>query len=160
LNIDELVHRAQGRGVELGKSPKRTVRYYIDLGILHRPEIEQRGKVRRNIYSEKHLVQLRLISELKKEGHSLAEIKEIINESLYWSDEGLEFMVPFIKANNIPPDEFRKGKPITKAEILVFLWNLKELKEKGEANLDIINKAFVDKNGKPIVIPQFLGENL
>ncbi len=160
MNIDEFVHIAQNQGVELGKNPARTIRYYIDLGILRRPKIEQKGKVRRAVYTEEHLVQLMLISELKNEGRSLKEIKKRINESLYWSDEGLEFIAPFIKAKKIPSDEFRKGKPITKVEILSFFLYLKELSEKGEANLDITKKAFVDKNGEPIVIPKFLGERI
>ena len=122
MNIDEFVHIAQNQGVELGKNPARTIRYYIDLGILRRPKIEQKGKVRRAVYTEEHLVQLMLISELKNEGRSLKEIKKRINESLYWSDEGLEFIAPFIKAKRFHPMSSERENQLQKLKYYHFFY--------------------------------------
>ena len=54
--------------------PKRTVRYYIQLGLVSRPV----GEVRAARYSEEHLGQLHKIRELSTAGVSLGGIREVL----------------------------------------------------------------------------------
>ena len=54
--------------------PKRTVRYYIHLGLVSRPV----GEARAAKYTEEHLGQLLRIKQLSSDGVSLERIKEIL----------------------------------------------------------------------------------
>lgn len=54
--------------------PKRTVRYYIQLGLVSRPEGETRGAK----YTDEHLGQLLRIKELTAAGVSLERIHEVL----------------------------------------------------------------------------------
>lgn len=54
---------------------KRTVRYYIQQGLLERPEGEKRG----SYYLDSHLEQLVRISNLKNDGLSLDRIRELMS---------------------------------------------------------------------------------
>ena len=55
--------------------PKRTVRYYIQLGLVSRPV----GETRAAKYTEEHLRQLVHIKQLLADGVSLERIKEILS---------------------------------------------------------------------------------
>ncbi|MDR0354790.1 MAG: MerR family transcriptional regulator [Deltaproteobacteria bacterium] len=54
--------------------PKRTVRYYIQLGLVSRPIGEARGAK----YADEHLGQLLRVKKLSSDGVSLERIKEIL----------------------------------------------------------------------------------
>lgn len=54
--------------------PKRTVRYYIQIGLLHRPEGENRGAR----YLSSHLETLLRIKHLSEAGISLERIREVL----------------------------------------------------------------------------------
>ncbi len=54
--------------------PKRTVRYYIQLGLVSRPV----GEARAARYTEEHLRQLLRIKELSAAGVSLERIREVL----------------------------------------------------------------------------------
>ena len=61
---------------ELCGVTRRTVRYYIQRGLLPAPE----GKLKGAYYTEKHLEILKKIQELSKNGVPLAQMKELLNE--------------------------------------------------------------------------------
>lgn len=58
----------------LAELPKRTVRYYIQIGLLPRPEGEKRGAH----YLPSHLEQLLRIRKLAQSGISLDRIREVL----------------------------------------------------------------------------------
>lgn len=55
--------------------PKRTVRYYIQIGLVDRPE----GETRAARYTQKHLEQLLAIRRWTQEGLSLERIRELLS---------------------------------------------------------------------------------
>ncbi len=55
----------------------RTVRYYIQTGVIDRPDGEKRGAT----YSTKHLEQLLAVQRLTAEGFSLSRIKEKLQKA-------------------------------------------------------------------------------
>jgi DNA-binding transcriptional MerR regulator len=57
----------------LANLPRRTVRYYIQLGLVDRPE----GETRAARYRQKHLEQLLLVKRWTQEGVSLERIREL-----------------------------------------------------------------------------------
>lgn len=59
----------------LAELPKRTVRYYIQIGLLPRPEGEKRGAH----YLASHLDQLLRIRKLTQSGISLERIREVLS---------------------------------------------------------------------------------
>ena len=59
----------------LADLPKRTVRYYIQIGLLPRPEGEKRGAH----YLASHLNQLLRIRKLTQSGVSLERIREVLS---------------------------------------------------------------------------------
>lgn len=59
----------------LAELPKRTVRYYIQIGLLPRPEGEKRGAH----YLASHLDQLLRIRKLSQSGVSLERIREVLS---------------------------------------------------------------------------------
>lgn len=59
----------------LAAVPKRTVRYYIQIGLLHRPEGENRGAR----YLGSHLEALLRIKQLTEAGISLDRIREVLS---------------------------------------------------------------------------------
>lgn len=59
----------------LAAVPKRTVRYYIQIGLLHRPEGENRGAR----YLSSHLEALLRIRQLTEAGISLERIREVLS---------------------------------------------------------------------------------
>ena len=56
--------------------PERTVRYYIQLGLVDRPE----GETRAARYGERHLQQLLEIRKWQRAGLSLERIRELVEE--------------------------------------------------------------------------------
>lgn len=58
--------------------PKRTVRYYIQLGLVDRPH----GETKSSFYIDTHLEQLLKVKELTASGISLNKIKEVLSGSL------------------------------------------------------------------------------
>lgn len=60
----------------LTDTPRRTVRYYIQQGLLDRPEGERRGAW----YTQRHLEQLLTIRRWQGEGLSLERIRELLRE--------------------------------------------------------------------------------
>lgn len=59
----------------LAAVPKRTVRYYIQMGLLHRPVGENRGAK----YLNSHLEALLRIKQLTEAGISLERIREVLS---------------------------------------------------------------------------------
>ena len=70
---------------QLADYPKRTVRYYIQLGLVSRPV----GEARAARYTGEHLNQLRRIKQLTISGVSLRRVAEIL--------AGAELSVPLIQ---------------------------------------------------------------
>jgi Predicted transcriptional regulators len=60
---------------QLTDYPKRTVRYYIQLGLVSRPI----GETRKARYTSEHLTQLLKIKELSAAGVSLERIREVLS---------------------------------------------------------------------------------
>ncbi|MDN5327047.1 MAG: hypothetical protein PWP41_1743 [Moorella sp. (in: firmicutes)] len=149
MTLNELAEAAARRGLDLGKNPARTIRYYIDRGLLEPPRIEYEGKVKRAVYSPDHLVALRIICGYKNKGYKLEAIKEKLKEPIYWSDEALEFMRPFIAANNYPADAFSKDRPVTWGEAVIFLARFLDTVKKGREDASLIKRAFLDRRGQP-----------
>lgn len=58
----------------LADCPKRTVRYYVQLGLVDRPE----GETRAARYGRRHLEQLLHIRQLSASGLSLERIREVL----------------------------------------------------------------------------------
>ena len=58
--------------------PERTVRYYIQLGLVDRPE----GETRAARYGERHLEQLLEIRKWQRAGLSLERIRELVEPSV------------------------------------------------------------------------------
>jgi DNA-binding transcriptional MerR regulator len=58
----------------LADCPKRTVRYYVQLGLVERPE----GETRAARYGRRHLEQLLQIRQLSEAGVSLERIREVL----------------------------------------------------------------------------------
>lgn len=54
--------------------PRRTVRYYIQIGLVDRPE----GETRAARYAQKHLDQLLLVKKWAQAGMSLERIREVL----------------------------------------------------------------------------------
>lgn len=59
----------------LADCPKRTVRYYVQLGLVERPV----GETRAARYGRRHLEQLLLIRQLSESGVSLERIREVLS---------------------------------------------------------------------------------
>lgn len=59
----------------LADTPRRTVRYYIQQGLLARPEGQRRGAY----YTREHLEQLLFIARWQREGLSLERIGELLH---------------------------------------------------------------------------------
>jgi len=149
VTLNELAEAAVARGLDLGKNPARTIRYYIAKGLLEPPRIEYDGKIKRAVYSPEHLSALSLICKYKKKGYPLNVIREKIKEPPYWTEEALEFMQPFIMANNYPQDAFSRDKPVTREAMAVFLVHFVDAVKNGHKDLNFLEKAFVDKDGHP-----------
>jgi DNA-binding transcriptional MerR regulator len=54
---------------------RRTVRYYIQEGLIDRPEGQKRG----SYYTDEHVAQLQRIGEWQREGYSLERIRALIS---------------------------------------------------------------------------------
>jgi len=61
----------------LSELPKRTVRYYIQIGLVDRPE----GETRAAHYSGRHLEQLLAIRKWTQAGVSLERIRELLDDA-------------------------------------------------------------------------------
>lgn len=149
MTLNELAELAVAEGLNLGKNPARTIRYYVAERLLDPPRIEYDGKIKRAVYSLDHLSALKLICKYKKKGYSLKVIREKIKEPPYWTKEALEFMRPFIVANNYPQDDFSEDKPVTRGAFAAFLVHLMDAVKNGHKDLDFLERAFVDKDSQP-----------
>lgn len=150
MDINELANEAIKRKINLGTNPVRTIRYYINIGTLQRPEIIQSGKRRSSEYNIDHLVRLNFINYYKNKGLSLQEIKNKVDEKLFWSDFSLNIIEEY--RDEIPPDAFKKDKPATRAELAFFL-SKKLLSEKESLSLEELKKVLIDKDGNYADIP-------
>lgn len=150
MDINELANEAIKRRINLGTNPVRTIRYYINIGILQRPEIIQSGKRRSSEYNIDHLVRLNFINYYKYKGLSLQEIKNKVDEKLFWSDFSLNIIEEY--RDEIPPDAFKKDKPATREELAFFL-SKKLLSEKESLSLEDLKKVLIDKDGNYADIP-------
>lgn len=102
--------------------PRRTVRYYIQEGLVERPEGERRGAY----YTRRHLEQLLTIRKWQQAGLSLERIRELVQEGAapavpprprgrgtveVWShiviDPGLELQVEPSQAS-LSPEQVRR----------------------------------------------------
>lgn len=117
--IIELADEAIKQNISLGSNPIRTIRYYVSIGLLKKPQIAQDGKKRISYFNEEQLLKLKVIDFYKKQGLTLEEIKNKLSEKLYWSDEGVNYLKKF--SDEVPENTFIKGKPITNAEMAFFL---------------------------------------
>ncbi|MFM8865179.1 MAG: helix-turn-helix domain-containing protein [Limnohabitans sp.] len=102
----------------LADCPKRTVRYYMQLGLVDRPE----GETRAARYGRRHLEQLLRIRQLGSSGLSLERIREVLGgatppaparprqpgsvqvRSHVWVAPGVELQIDPSEAG-LPPDE-------------------------------------------------------
>lgn len=149
MTLNEFAEAAIALGLGLGKNPARTIRYYVAKGLLEPPRIEHNGKIKRAVYFPDHLAALKLICKYKEKGYPLKVIREKLKEPIYWTEEALEFIQPFIMTNNYPLDAFSRDRPVTRGAVAVFFVHFMEAVEKGHKNLDFLKKVFVDKDGQP-----------
>ena len=102
----------------LADCPKRTVRYYVQLGLVDRPV----GETRAARYGRRHLEQLLNIRQLTESGVSLERIREVLNgdtppvppkprapgsvqvRSHVWVAPGVELQIDPQEAN-LPPED-------------------------------------------------------
>ncbi len=103
----------------LADCPKRTVRYYVQLGLVDRPE----GETRAARYGRRHLEQLLHIRQLAGSGVSLERIREVLSggsapalpamarapgsvqvRSHVWVAPGVELQIDPQEAN-LPPED-------------------------------------------------------
>jgi DNA-binding transcriptional MerR regulator len=145
MTILELTEIAKKKGFNLGGNPLRTIRYYIHTGLLKRPMVKQIGKKRVSVFEPAHLSTLGLIDYYKKRGLSLQEIKNKISEQLYWSDEVLKFIAGY--KDEFPESAFLKNEPIKRGELAFFLSKYMEEIKCGSIDKNLINQAFLDKDG-------------
>lgn len=109
--------------------PSRTIRYYIQIGILPPPEGGGRG----SYYTDKHLERLKIIQAWSKQGTPLFKIKELLDGSSeqvtvkdeltpeknikvhYQLRDGVELVAPL---NKISAEQAEKIKSIINTIIL------------------------------------------
>ena len=154
--LSEFIEKAERLGVVFRKNPARTIRYYINLGVLGHPEIVQVGKKRVQCFNNDHLVRLQLISYYKAQGYSLAKINEHFNDQLYWTKEGIEFITPFIAERSIPDSILKSGSIVTRGSMFLLLSLLLKLNEEKKEDIPNIGMFFSDKKGDPFVLPDFV----
>lgn len=148
-SIHELANEAQKRGINLGTNPERTIRYYINIGLLDKPSVVQSGKKRFSVFNKEHLFRLNLINHFKKHGYTLKEIKKDLEGRVYWTDYGLKFISSF--KNEIPDHIFIKSKPITNEEMAFFTYKLLETEDIDSLQkINILCKSVVNSKGKPL----------
>ncbi len=148
MTILQLAEHAKQKNIDLGKNPVRTIRYYISIGILDKPELIQMGKRKVAVFNHNHFIKLQIIYFLKKQGRKLKEIKGILNANMYWSDFALKLIKEEMQ-DIYHPELYVKGKPITREEIAYFLVKLLKSKEIGKdakGKFEILKKSFVDEN--------------
>jgi len=78
LTIDELIREAEKRNINLGDNPKKTIRFYTQLGFIPKPKrrkLKDKG-TSTLVYPESTVDKLAYIKALKSEGLSLAEIRD------------------------------------------------------------------------------------
>lgn len=149
MRIRELARQAAARGIALGKNPERTIRYYTSMGLLQRPHLEGAGRTKVANYTEDHLAVLELIESYKRQGLSLGEIRDLLDQPLYWSKSALDFMEPFIEAKGYPRDAFRQDAPATRRSIAVFLSHAADALAEGRISMNFLGTALTDKEGRP-----------
>ncbi|AGL02306.1 MerR family transcriptional regulator [Desulfoscipio gibsoniae] len=147
-SIFELADEAQKHQINLGTSPVRTIRYYINKEILDKPNIVQMGKKRVSQFDDEHLYKLKIVDYYKKQGLTLEEIRKTLEEHIFWSDFGLEHIKNFM-SDIYNPNLYSKTKPITREALAYFLLKLIKNKDldKDEV-IKILRKSVVDANGK------------
>ena len=153
LKIQELAREATSRGINLGKNPVRTIRYYTHIGLLNRPDIERVGSANVAEYSDEYLSILDVIERYKQQGYSLAEIRDLLQQLMYWSQRAVDFMKPIIEAKGYPKDAFCTDVPITRESLAVFLDCTADALMEGTIAKDFFDSSFVDRDGQP-AIPQ------
>ncbi len=106
----------------LADCPKRTVRYYVQLGLVDRPV----GETRAARYGRRHLEQLLNIRQLTESGLSLERVREVLNRgtapalpararapgsvqlrSHVWVAPGVELQIDPQEAN-LPPEDLHQ----------------------------------------------------
>ena len=75
--MKDISHFSLNEVAALVDMPVRTVRYYIQLGLVDRPEGSNRGA----FYDDRHVVQLMTIRKWKDAGLSLERIQDILRQS-------------------------------------------------------------------------------
>jgi len=151
MDIIKFAEEIKKNNIDLGTNPIRTIRYYINMGILQKSQITQLGKKRISDFNEDHIIQLKIVNDLKKQGLSLDEIKDKMNQMIYWSDLALNIIEKYRK--EIPDDAFQKNKPITREEMAFFLDRFILGDDTLKISIDDMKEYIVDKNGRPIEIP-------
>lgn len=149
--ISELADEARKQGIDLGLNPIRTIRYYVSIKLLKKPEIKQEGKKRISYFNKEHLFELKFINFHKKSNLTLQEIKDKLRENMYWSDSALNFIEKY--RSEIPDDLFIKNKKITRLEVAFFFSKIMDHFERDKdigKIVEIMLNAFVDKNGNPL----------
>lgn len=151
MDIIKITKEAEKKGIDLGSNPIRTIRYYISFGLLEKPQLEQVGKKRFLMFRNEHLMQLETINQLKKQGMSLKDIKEKINDMVFWSDYALNLIDEY--REEIPEGSFRKGKPIIRQEMAFFISRFFMDDSKERLNTKSFKELIVDKFGQSIEFP-------
>jgi DNA-binding transcriptional MerR regulator len=149
LTIQELAKEAAARGINLGKNPVRTIRYYTSIGLLRHPDMESVGKTKVAQYTGDYLAVLDIIDRYKSQGYSLAEISDLLQQPLYWSQAAVNFMKPIVEAKGYPEDAFRTDVPVTRGSMVVFIEHTLDALTEGRIARDFLDSAFVDKDGQP-----------
>lgn len=79
LTLEEVLQRCEQQGLEVSE---RTFRYYSVLGLLPRPTKRPTGDARIHYYEPEVLERLAQIRNLQAEGHSLKQVKKLLEVSL------------------------------------------------------------------------------
>jgi len=101
ISKKDLIDKVKERGLDLGRNPETTLRYYRHLGLIDRSTLKSKGPGRvQAFYPERTLVRLCQIKELQKTGHSLKQIQEKFHPEI-----GKEILAATLDKEEISLDE-------------------------------------------------------
>ncbi|MFZ5898352.1 MAG: MerR family transcriptional regulator [Bacillota bacterium] len=131
---DDLAQRALDEGLDLGRNPVRTIRYYSTLGLLPPPNVP--GPFRPARYNSGHLEVLRVIEKYKSQGVLLQDIRLRLDTWVGWRNPAQTGAAEIV--------------PVTREEIAVFLSHALE-KNLSRRDVDnLLNQSLGGVDGEPV----------
>ncbi|MGC7845865.1 MerR family transcriptional regulator [Desulforudis sp. 1088] len=131
---DDLAQRALGEGLDLGRNPVRTIRYYSTLGLLPPPNVP--GPFRPACYNSGHLEVLRVIEKYKSQGVRLQDIRLRLDTWVGWKSSA--------------PAEAAGVVPVTREETAVLLSRALAQNRSRREVAKLINESLAGVDGKPV----------